>query len=189
MRIPDRLTRIPGRRMATAILAAIITLTGVLPVLAQGTPATPATPADQGSSYSPKIHLTACTADEFVDSRCGTVTVPMDWSQPEGETTDLALVVRPADNQAERIGVMLLNNASGGSAIELLRLALAQGGIVGPLTDYVDLVAVDPRGVGQSTPVTCNRPQRIEGITHFPTEPAGVRRTGSGQPRAGQGMP
>ena len=38
------------------------------------------------------------------------------------------------------------------------------------LLERFDLVTVDPRGVGQSTPIDCGRPQRSEGVTYFPED-------------------
>lgn len=113
-----------GRRIALAVFAALVILTGVMPTLAQGTPVVSATPANAASSFSPEIRWATCEAEEFTGSQCGTVVVAMDWSQPNDQTAELSLVVRPADNQQARIGVLLLNNGSGGSAIEQLRLAL-----------------------------------------------------------------
>jgi pimeloyl-ACP methyl ester carboxylesterase len=118
----------------------------------------------------PAVQWGECQEEGFETSRCGTVAVPVEWSQPEGETIDLALVVRPADDPSTRIGALLLGNARGGSAIEQLRLALVSGVIAGALVASYDLVAVDPRGVGQSTPLECGRPQRTEGVTYTPQD-------------------
>jgi pimeloyl-ACP methyl ester carboxylesterase len=142
-----------------ALAAAGLALTA--PAAGAGTP--PGTP---GST----IRWSSCPAEELAAARCGTLTVPADWSRPRGATITLALVVRPAEKPEERIGPLLLNNGSGGSAIEQLRLGLQTGAIRGALAERFDLVAVDPRAVGQSTPVRCGRPQRSPSVTYFPDD-------------------
>ena len=118
----------------------------------------------------PSIRWNDCQQEGFETSRCGTISVPVHWSQPDGETVDLAVVVRPADDPSTRIGALLLGNARGGSAIEQLRLGLVSGAIVGASITSYDLVAVDPRGVGQSSPLDCGRPQRTAGVTYTPQD-------------------
>lgn len=159
------------RRIALAAFVAFAVLTGAAVPVARTAPATPATLATpEAPSGAPTIRWNACQAEEFAGARCGTLAVPIDWSRPGSAATELSLVVRPAEQPAEHIGVLLLNNASGGSAIEQLRLGLQTGAIRGTLVERFDLVAVDPRGVGQSAPPRCGRPQRGDGVTYFPRD-------------------
>lgn len=84
---------------------------------------------------------------------CATLEVPVDYDQPEGETLELGLSRRPADEPDARIGSLLMNpGGPGGSAVELVQ------GISLPseVTDHFDLVGFDPRGVGRSTPLDCH---------------------------------
>lgn len=111
----------------------------------------------------------ACSATEFKGSQCGTVQVPVDWSRPAGDQIQLALVRRPADNQAHKLGTLFLNNGSGASAIQQLRLALKLNVYTGVVATRFDTVAIDQRGVGQSAPVRCGRPLRSTGVTYVPT--------------------
>ncbi|MEU0853507.1 alpha/beta fold hydrolase [Streptomyces flaveolus] len=89
---------------------------------------------------------------------------------PRAGHLSLALVRRPADDQAHRQGTLLLNDGAGGSSIEQLRLAMRIGfpAFAGAMSRNFDLVAVDPRGVGHSTPIRCTTPLKPAGITHFP---------------------
>lgn len=99
--------------------------------------------------------------------------VPVDWPRPGSETIELSVVRRPATDRNHRIGSMLLNNGAGGSAIRQLQLGLGAGLGDSKMAKHFDLVAVDPRGVGQSTPVNCgNRPLRSPGVTIFPKNEA-----------------
>ena len=112
-----------------------------------------------------------CADMTLSEAECGELVVPVDWAAPDGEQLTLALARRPATDQDDRIGTLLLNNAAGGASIEQLRLALAieLPAFAGALTDRFDLVAVDARGVGQSTPVSCDGDPRPPGVTYFPS--------------------
>ncbi|MCG8417981.1 MAG: alpha/beta hydrolase [Proteobacteria bacterium] len=125
---------------------------------------------DDGESPGPRIEWDECSEAEFQGSQCGTIPVPIDWSEPGGSTIELALVRRPADDSGARIGTLFLNNGGGASSIEQLRLALSLGVDLGDLATRFDLVAVDLRGIGQSASVQCGRSQRSMGITYFPAD-------------------
>jgi len=85
--------------------------------------------------------------------QCGTVQVPLDYSHPTSGDIRIALIKKPATNQANRIGSLLTNpGGPGASGIQFLRdSASAMSG----LNARFDLIGFDPRGVGQSSPVRC----------------------------------
>ena len=85
---------------------------------------------------------------------CGKVTVPLDYGDPTGETTDVFVVRVRSNHQSQRVGSLLVNpGGPGGSGVNLA------AGLVGVLSDSVldrfDLVGFDPRGVGLSDPIRC----------------------------------
>lgn len=87
--------------------------------------------------------------------QCSTLSVPVDYQNPNGPKIDLALQRLPARNPATRIGSLLVNpGGPGGSAIEFLRSWA--GAVNRNLRDRFDLVAFDPRGVGESSPIICH---------------------------------
>lgn len=140
---------------------------------------TPALAAPGGGQRpSERIEWRDCTDAEFAGMRCGTLRVPVDWSKPHGRRLELAMVRRPAGDPARRIGTLVLNNGAGGSAIEQLRLAMRSGlpHIAGAMTQRFDVLAVDPRGVGHSTPIHCSRPLRPGGVSYFPEDRRAYRR-------------
>ncbi len=79
--------------------------------------------------------------------------VPLDYSHPDAGTIGIALNRKPATDQANRIGSVLINpGGPGDSGITFLQ------GDVSALTNLnrrFDLIGFDPRGVGQSSPVLC----------------------------------
>lgn len=86
---------------------------------------------------------------------CATLTVPLDHARPDNETIELALARVATDDDADRIGSLVLNpGGPGGSGIEFLQSAA----IVMPpeISARFDLVSFDPRGVGASTAVECD---------------------------------
>lgn len=85
--------------------------------------------------------------------QCGTLKVPLDYDHPTAKTISLALIRKPALNKSSRIGSVLLNpGGPGESGIEFLR---GEATSLNNVNQRFDLVAWDPRGVAESTPVTC----------------------------------
>lgn len=82
---------------------------------------------------------------------CGTLAVPLDHDDPDGEQFELALVRRRASRPDERIGSLLVN--PGGPGSDATWLATDAEYIYGErLLDQFDIVAWDPRGTGESAP-------------------------------------
>ncbi|MDR1118449.1 MAG: alpha/beta hydrolase, partial [Bifidobacteriaceae bacterium] len=83
-----------------------------------------------------------------------TVLAPLDWEDPDGATIELALARVKATDEDGRLGSLLLNpGGPGGSGKTALPSLL--GGIGEEVKARYDVVGFDPRGVGESTPVTC----------------------------------
>jgi pimeloyl-ACP methyl ester carboxylesterase len=98
---------------------------------------------------------------------CGTLEVPIDPTEADGPTTELALARLPAEGDpSERIGSLLFNpGGPGGSGIESLAgLTMTLPEVLG---ERFDLVSWDPRGVAASSPVRClddaEKDSQIEG--------------------------
>ena len=85
---------------------------------------------------------------------CTRLDVPLDYADPGGKTIEISVNRRPAGSDSKRIGSLLVN--PGGPGASGLDFARAGSGIVSEsLLERYDLVGFDPRGVGDSTPVTC----------------------------------
>ncbi|MFD6447492.1 alpha/beta hydrolase [Promicromonospora sp. NPDC060204] len=99
----------------------------------------------------------ACPDDVVttVPLECATVPVPLDHDAPEGEQIDV-MISRLASTQPERRrGVLLLNPGGPGGSGLAQPADLAQRGIPDTVLDAYDLIGMDPRGVGHSSPVSC----------------------------------
>ena len=125
------------------------------PVATSTAPASP-TPSEQPVAvglepyYDQQPDWQACRSG----SECATVTVPLDYADPSGETIEVALLKVPATDPSRRVGSLFVN--PGGPGASGLDYAAAADAIVSPAVRAVyDVVGFDPRGVGQSTPVEC----------------------------------
>ena len=99
--------------------------------------------------YSQTIEWEQCD-----DLLCATVTVPVDYRDPGGETIELALNKVSADDPSQVIGPLVVNpggpGAPGTDYAEQAPLAFRS-----QLLDRYDVVGFDPRGTGESDPVDC----------------------------------
>ena len=104
--------------------------------------------------YGKPIGWRACrdAADDRFD--CGTVTVPVDYREPTGATTTIALKRLPASDRDKRIGSLFINpGGPGASGIEFADEAPDFFGDA--VRERYDVIGFDPRGMGQSDAVDC----------------------------------
>jgi len=90
-------------------------------------------------------------------AQCGKVSVPLDYSDPDGAQATIAVARLPATGaRDDRIGSVLMNfGGPGVTGIDALFDWI--GYYPDDLRERFDLVAFDPRGIGQSRPaVRCN---------------------------------
>jgi pimeloyl-ACP methyl ester carboxylesterase len=108
---------------------------------------------------------------------CATVVVPLDYDDPSGATIHLAINRRPARRPDERIGALLMN--PGGPGASGLSLVANGGSLPSDVLDRFDIVGFDPRGVGQSTQLTCGDDtvppfRRVDSAPDSPDEQAAL---------------
>ncbi len=100
--------------------------------------------------YAQRIDWSPCETN--ADNDCGTLTVPVDYADPAGETIEIALLRVPASGA--RVGSLVVN--PGGPGAPGTSYAAAAGAVFRePLLQAFDLVGFDPRGTGRSAPVDC----------------------------------
>jgi pimeloyl-ACP methyl ester carboxylesterase len=127
----------------------------------------PAPTPEPGSSEPPTADLASFYAQELTwescrgDFECATLTVPIDYQDPGGETIEVALLKDPADDPAHRVGSLIVNpggpGAPGTSYAENASLAFRD-----VLRENFDIVGFDPRGTGDSDPVDCISDEKLD---------------------------
>lgn len=97
---------------------------------------------------SEPLEYTIAWEDRGNGVEAGFVTVPLDYTDPQGDTLDLR-VVRHRAPVDDRVGVLLANN--GGPGLPASSMAATTRGWFGePLIERFDIVTWDPRGTGES---------------------------------------
>jgi pimeloyl-ACP methyl ester carboxylesterase len=99
-----------------------------------------------------RFYYQALEWSECEGGECSTLTVPVDYAEPEGATIELALLRAPATG--ERQGSLVVNpGGPGASGVEYARLSEF---VVSPeVAEGYDVVGFDPRGVAGSAPIVC----------------------------------
>ncbi|GHI09927.1 protease [Streptomyces cellostaticus] len=140
-------TRPVVRRCAGAGALTLALLGAGLPAAAADRPQ-----PDLSRFYRQKAVWAACkSADTPKDLQCAKVTVPLDYARPGAGTLDLALARYRATGPSR--GSVLLNfGGPGGPGVSELTTGGEQ---YMDLTNGYDVVTFDPRGIGQSSPVSC----------------------------------
>lgn len=87
--------------------------------------------------------------------QCGTVKVPLDYRKPDGRMIDIA-VSRLASTKPDKRRGVLLTNPGGPSPGQGYLAFLVTAGLPQSVRDSYDVIGMDPRGMGRSTPVTCD---------------------------------
>ncbi|MFI8203434.1 alpha/beta hydrolase [Streptomyces sp. NPDC085937] len=119
---------------------------------------------DDGNGAKAALDWGRCKATEDAPApgdewQCATLQVPLDWSEPEGETIGLALI-RAKATGGDRLGSLLFNfGGPGGSGVSTLP---AYAALTDDLRERYDLVSWDPRGVAASGGVRCRDDKAIQ---------------------------
>ena len=119
------------------------------------------------SFYNQNLTWTDCTDDATGTAfQCATVTVPLDYDNPQGQTITVALKKLPSTSSSPRGSVFLNPGGPGGSGISTIesQAELYKSGDLSEVLANYDVIGFDPRGVGQSTPITCWTPEDVQAI-------------------------
>jgi pimeloyl-ACP methyl ester carboxylesterase len=164
-----------GRRAMVAALVSVV-VAGLTSPLAHGQPDGAATQLyGQAPVWGGCGQFVADTS-RIPTAQCGTVAVPVDYDQPAGAQAQLAVIKVPASG--DRIGVLMVNpGGPGASAVNTVAdMGAALAGT--EIGKRFDLVGVDPRGVGHSTPeLRCRTDAEFDAYRREPMadySPAGV---------------
>src|SRR3954453_16141739 len=140
-------------RWSVSVLLLVVALAcfGSLPLVEarQSDAATPS-PASSQLPWGP--------CDDVADAECASISVAIDPAQPDGDQLKLRLARLPALDPSHSHGSLLL--IPGGPGVGIT----ASGGEFGVLRPLLhidelrqtfDVVAYDPRGIGESSPILC----------------------------------
>ena len=181
------------RRVSAGVLAAVAGVclgvgAGVVPAAAAPAsgpaPAVAATraavPKGLESFYGQKVEWYDCVATAGVEKsadktgfQCAKVKVPLDYSQPAGQTIEIAMKKHLATGST-RQGTLFMNpGGPGGSGVDDVG-GMAASAFSGVQSAY-DIIGFDPRGIGSSTAITCSsdaEAKAMEGVS--PVDGAGA---------------
>lgn len=103
--------------------------------------------------------------------QCAELQVPLNWSDPNGDSIMLGLTRVQANDTANRIGSLVINPGGPGQPASTLIAGQALGFPLfsEALSSQFDIVGMDPRGVGLSTPVFCDPELWNTRVSYFPT--------------------
>jgi pimeloyl-ACP methyl ester carboxylesterase len=124
-----------------------------------------------GLMLDPATDPGATAAPQDKNIRCGKIKVPLDYAHPKRGTVDVAMI--RIKSSGEPRGSLLLNfGGPGGAGVSGLLNAQKEFDYLGK---GYDVVSFDPRGVGESDPVSCGDSGAEEpGAGEDPDDPAAV---------------
>ncbi|GGY08629.1 alpha/beta hydrolase [Streptomyces hiroshimensis] len=128
--------------------------------------------------YAQKLTWRPCGTSGF---ECATLRAPLDYDHPR-ESDDLKLAVSrkkaTGADHAKRLGSLTVNpGGPGGSAVGYLQ-HYAGVGYPAAVRAHYDMVAMDPRGVAGSEPVTCLSDTEMDRYTEVDQTPDDAGETG-----------
>lgn len=117
---------------------------------------------------APVLHWTTCHKTD----QCATTGLPLSYRHPRGAKIKVALLRVPARDAGHVLGTIFVNPGGPGDSARGFAALLPQA-LPKVILDRFDIVGVDPRGVGGSTPLRCfrNRARQNRVDAPFATTP------------------
>ncbi len=145
------------RIAATALAVCGLMLFGAAPSRADGT-----------------IQWHDCGPEQPPNLQCGELSVPLDWDDPHGARITLGFNRLPAQDSTHRVGSLIVNpGGPGGAGSQVVAVEAGGGHLWNPaLHERFDMIGMDPRGVGTSTPVQCDPDVYNQPVSLFPSTEA-----------------
>ncbi|NIZ91373.1 alpha/beta hydrolase [Kineococcus rubinsiae] len=151
------------KKLLPLLLATTMTATLIASCAGDGGDGDPAAPAADrpatAATTAPASTVAALASCADLPSLptavCGTVTVPLDRSDPGSASTRVAFALVPrTDTTRPGLGTIVPNpGGPGTSAIDATGALFTEA--LQPLVDRRDVLLIDPRGVGRSDAITC----------------------------------
>jgi pimeloyl-ACP methyl ester carboxylesterase len=159
-RRPSRVWRVA----APALLASLVLLVGAEPGWGKQT-----------------IRWHGCGSDFPPSLQCGELSVPLDYARPRGPAINVGFARLPARDRAHRVGSLIINpGGPGGPGSQVVALEAAGRHLWHPaLNRRFDLIGMDPRGIGTSSPIQCDPATWNQPVSLFPRNPLEFTQLGS----------
>jgi pimeloyl-ACP methyl ester carboxylesterase len=144
----------PGYRAAAAgaLGALLVTL---IPASALAEPDSTASGGDTAGEAATSIDWQSCDdVDEGEEVDCAVLEVPLDYTNPQRGTVEIALARRKAADPDNRIGAIVWN--PGGPGVPGAEFTKSVNPLTPEAAERFDIVGFDPRGVQSSSPVVCD---------------------------------
>jgi pimeloyl-ACP methyl ester carboxylesterase len=160
------------RRLAVLLAGALsvaLTASGCVVTPSGRDQAQPPSPAQKSSAQAPptggpslaRFYTQELAWSDCESYQCAKLTVPIDYSRPDGDTIELALLKAEATSPAKRIGSLVVNpGGPGGSGVEYAKAG--DRAFTEPVRAAYDIVGFDPRGVGSSSPIKCLNDRQLD---------------------------
>ncbi|WP_417511030.1 alpha/beta hydrolase [Microbacterium sp.] len=164
--------------LATAAIMLSGCLYAMIPEGATPRPSTTNAPDSDGVSadllpfYEQTLDWTACDRGGAAFD-CTYVTAPLDWEEPSEGTIELSVVRHQAAGQP--MGSLLTNPGGPGASGRDFILDSVGYAVSADLADNYDVIGFDPRGVGDSTAVSCFDATEMDAYLYdIPAAPRGT---------------
>lgn len=132
----------------------LVAVAVAMAVVAAPAPPTPAVAAPAVS----EVAWTPCPdpAQAAAGLQCASIEVPLNYRAPGGRRIEVGISRLPGTDPDARRGVLVLNPGGQFTSELALPLRLVERGLPADVRRHYDLIAFDPRGIGTSTPVSCD---------------------------------
>ncbi|WP_371606664.1 alpha/beta hydrolase [Streptomyces sp. NBC_01213] len=147
------------RSLSLALTAAALAVTALPPAASATTP----TPTPGALRWGPCPDGASAPRLE-----CSTLEVPLDHRDPDGRQIEIAVSRLASEKPSQRRGVLLTNPGGPGGPGLTYPAVLAASGLPQEVLDSYDVIGFDPRGVGRSTPLTCDLTEDQQRRGNFP---------------------
>ena len=161
---------------AGAVPAAAVPAAGPAPAAAASSKA--AVPKGLESFYGQKVEWYDCVATAGVEKsadrtgfQCAKVKVPLDYSQPGGQTIEIAMKKHLATGSVRQGSLFVNPGGPGYSGVDMVESNETQ--FSPTLNQAYDIIGFDPRGVGSSTAITCTSDTEVTAMAEAAPVTAG----------------
>lgn len=157
---------IPIKRMTIMSIATLGLVAAAIPVASAATSTAPPAKAPAADNPVGSIAWHPCALGpqdeegkelDEAGVECGDVTVPVNYAKPRGRTMTVAIARSRATDPSRRIGPLIIN--LGGPASPVLSVVPLAREAMGQAGSRFDLIGMDPRFAGRSTPLDCGWPE------------------------------